>query len=248
MRNIAKPLEIPAELIDEQAQRQFVQILANKKISESDCKIYRKVKLQLLELYEFKCCYCESKLSGTEIEHFRPKSEYYWLVFSWDNILPVCSQCNKNKNKGFFTEFPKIVTDAIITVIQAQNKIHNYNELEKPLLVNPEIDTILDDTLSFEKNGTMKSSNEFDKFSKTIELLKLNRPELLRHRKKMFDELHKKIAGLAIVAREDEITNAQKKIMQELVVDANSVENDYIALRKFLISYYRSLLLNEDLK
>jgi len=238
MRNIVKG-EVPQELIDEKSQIQFEKVLSQKKIQPQDCNIYRTVKDKLTELYKTKCCYCETKISGTEIEHFRPKNDYYWLVYSWDNLLPICSHCNKIKGKKFQTNKPKINSHNIVNVIQAQNLKQEYDIIEEPLLINPETDVITDETFVFEENGLMKSKEE--RFDFTIAQLKLNRPELLKHRKKLFDDLREKEDGL-IWEEEDFVITKCKDIMKQLVKEAYNETNDYISLRKFLISFYRNCL------
>jgi 5-methylcytosine-specific restriction endonuclease McrA len=72
-------------------------------------KVYsdRSVKERLIELFNDKCAYCESKVShiySGDIEHFRPKGKisealiqkpgYYWLATEWDNLLFSCRNCN----------------------------------------------------------------------------------------------------------------------------------------------------------
>lgn len=56
----------------------------------------------LLEMSNAKCCYCECKVGAGEremhIEHFKPKSIYPDLVVAWDNLLPSCPHCNKEKS------------------------------------------------------------------------------------------------------------------------------------------------------
>lgn len=49
-----------------------------------------------------RCMYCEDS-HGTDIEHFRPKSEYPTFAFTWENYLLACSECNSNHKR---TEFP----------------------------------------------------------------------------------------------------------------------------------------------
>ncbi len=73
------------------------------------------VKTALNELFHGKCAYCESKIIGTQptdVEHFRPKGAvkvegklerpgYYWLAADWDNLLPSCIDCNRERNQEF---------------------------------------------------------------------------------------------------------------------------------------------------
>lgn len=66
----------------------------------------------------WKCCFCESKIEDVsygEIEHFRPKAAwrqekesklsrpgYYWLAYTWDNLLWSCKICNGKHKKNLF--------------------------------------------------------------------------------------------------------------------------------------------------
>ena len=59
------------------------------------------VKQRLKILYRGKCAFCEQCIEQFHIEHFRPKSIYYWLAYSWDNLLAVCPTCNQNKGNRF---------------------------------------------------------------------------------------------------------------------------------------------------
>lgn len=57
----------------------------------------RDVQKILKELYHEKCAFCEQKAEVLAVEHFRPKSIYYWLAYSWDNLLLACQKCNSHK-------------------------------------------------------------------------------------------------------------------------------------------------------
>jgi hypothetical protein len=46
-----------------------------------------------------KCAYCESPtdvVAHGDVEHFRPKSIYWWLVYCFDNHLFACQICNQS--------------------------------------------------------------------------------------------------------------------------------------------------------
>lgn len=77
---------------------------------------YRIVSRELWQRQHYKCCYCERKLleSYNDVEHFRPKARadrspgsthtygYWWLAFSWENLLFACPTCNRSgKNDKF---------------------------------------------------------------------------------------------------------------------------------------------------
>jgi uncharacterized protein (TIGR02646 family) len=57
----------------------------------------------LWERQHHKCAYCEAPLrspSNQPTEHFRPKARYWWLAWSWENLLLACSTCNDAAHKG----------------------------------------------------------------------------------------------------------------------------------------------------
>lgn len=77
---------------------------------------YRVVAEELWRRQHFKCCYCESKVrfKFNDVEHYRPKAYadrlpgcnlthgYWWLAYTWGNLIYACSTCNRaNKNARF---------------------------------------------------------------------------------------------------------------------------------------------------
>ena len=76
------------------------------------------IKRKLLEAQHKKCCYCEIKCLASghgDVEHFRPKGSvrqdsnsivekpgYYWLGYTWSNLLISCSLCNTTHKKNLF--------------------------------------------------------------------------------------------------------------------------------------------------
>ena len=53
---------------------------------------HKAVKDKLEEIFNHKCAFCEThdKRAKRDIEHFRPKSIYYWLGYEWTNFLLSC--------------------------------------------------------------------------------------------------------------------------------------------------------------
>jgi len=68
--------------------------------------IWKVAKKQLKAESHDKCAYCEAPVSTVahgDVEHFRPKSVYWWLAYCYDNYLYSCQICNQSY-KG--NEFP----------------------------------------------------------------------------------------------------------------------------------------------
>jgi uncharacterized protein (TIGR02646 family) len=81
------------------------------------------VRQSLWELTAGKCAYCESPLGETgawSVDHFRPTGQavnldgavspdrYWWLAYEWDNLLPACPQCSRNKGTRFPVERQRV--------------------------------------------------------------------------------------------------------------------------------------------
>ena len=52
-----------------------------------------------------KCAYCEAPTDAVahgDVEHFRPKSHYWWLAFCFDNYLYSCQICNQSYKSNHF--------------------------------------------------------------------------------------------------------------------------------------------------
>ena len=55
-------------------------------------------KEQLLKESSNKCAYCETSMLAVafgDVEHYRPKSRYWWLAYVYDNYLASCAICNQ---------------------------------------------------------------------------------------------------------------------------------------------------------
>ncbi|MEI7869868.1 MAG: hypothetical protein WCI11_18430 [Candidatus Methylumidiphilus sp.] len=111
-----------------------------------DSKVYghQTVKQALILMQHGKCCFCESKIlhiAYGDVEHYRPKAGYrqnsedamqkpgyYWLAYSWDNLLLSCERCNRQYKKNLFP------------LLHEQKRAqchHDDIDMEKPLLINP---------------------------------------------------------------------------------------------------------------
>ncbi len=63
-----------------------------------DSSWWKNAKPQLIIESAGKCAYCEAKTTAVtygDVEHFRPKAEWWWLTCCWDNYLFSCQICNQ---------------------------------------------------------------------------------------------------------------------------------------------------------
>lgn len=144
-----------------------------------------------------KCCYCEGRLKTqfNHVEHYRPKGRavrepgcnlrhgYWWLAFTWENLLFSCSSCN-SPGKG--DQFPLLDGSTSLTAEQAPPGG------EMPLLLNPgsninpveHIVFILESVSAQagEPQWRAHARNNSPWGGKTIEVCKLNTQDLLENR------------------------------------------------------------------
>jgi uncharacterized protein (TIGR02646 family) len=66
---------------------------------------WKKMKPALKQNSFDKCAYCEARTSEVahgDVEHFRPKSVYWWLALCVDNYVFSCQLCNQTHKKDHF--------------------------------------------------------------------------------------------------------------------------------------------------
>jgi len=189
------------------------------------------VKDKLYTIYNKKCAYCEKDISDDPkaIEHYRPKDIYYWLAYSWDNLLLSCTRCNSKKG----TKFPTQKKQVIYTKEKFQD-IHSlgnsYDILEQPKMINPEKEDI-QAKLIFKRDGRISSEDERITYN-IEEVYNLNRDELVQNRVNIFNDLNNLITEFFFQEKKD------KKIFNILIDDfisKSKKENIYFAFREFIL-------------
>lgn len=77
--------------------------------------VWKAAKPQLKVETGGKCAYCESPtdtVAHGDVEHFRPKSKYWWLAYCYDNYVYSCQICNQIHKVD---EFPVHATTGVWT-------------------------------------------------------------------------------------------------------------------------------------
>lgn len=74
---------------------------------------WKPAKGQLKRESNGKCAYCDAStdtVAHGDVEHFRPKSLYWWLAYCYDNYLFACQICNQTfKGNNFPVPGPRLV-------------------------------------------------------------------------------------------------------------------------------------------
>ncbi|MEP0265109.1 AAA family ATPase [Dokdonia sp.] len=221
---------------------------SQKKFPISDIELKLKnVKSELLKKTANKCAYCESEFkdSFVTIDHFRPhhaaadidgkisSEHYWWLAFNWNNLYPVCQVCNSNK-KNYFPISKQRAT------VKYYGKGTLFNK-ENPIFIDPEYENP-EEYFYYDQNGIIYTKTERGRI--TIDLLGLNRTELVEARKVvvfeldyLFEDLLKAQKGYnpdGTFFNSSEMQN----IFERLEESFNTNEIPYLGMRRYFIRQY----------
>ncbi|HEX9940245.1 MAG TPA: AAA family ATPase [Longimicrobium sp.] len=147
------------------------------------------VSAAVAELFRGKCAYCETAVTSRDtggVDHFRPRANarddfrsavdpdhYWWLAYEWTNLYLACAVCARNRGTHFPTIGPRAGRRS--------------TEPEAPLLLDPCADNP-QLFLSFSRDGSVAARDLAEtpgtsRAATTIEVLGLNRGDLVRARK-----------------------------------------------------------------
>jgi predicted ATPase len=149
-------------------------------------ELVNEIKSSARQLFKDKCAYCESLIpldtTSGDVDNFRPKNgargfkrefskdHYWWLMYEWNNQYYCCANCNKFKATWFPVEGKRV--KVLTPYLELITK-------EKALLIDPCIDKP-EEHLIFKENGDVDFLSP--KGKTTIEILKLNRSDLILSR------------------------------------------------------------------
>lgn len=180
-----------------------------------DDALYKEQRDLFLKAFHGKCAYCELRLGPGQrkgdVEHFRPKGRvtdidgklvysaarkhigYHWLAYNWHNLLPACLACNRpgtgpgGRTEGKWDRFP--TEDGFwADTVRGVRK-------EKPLLLNPWIDDP-EKHLIFDDTGVVGFKTRRGEV--TIDVLGLNRDDLIDERKEACTRAKEDLRGLLV--------------------------------------------------
>jgi uncharacterized protein (TIGR02646 family) len=209
----------------------------------------KSVQEKLNEIYHYKCAYCERDISDDDkhIEHYRPKSRYYWLAYSWDNLLLCCSRCNKAKGDKFQT-----IHCSMLYGNEPFSEIHilgkQYDIQELPKSINPEREDILDEII-FDRDAKMTSLNK--RLVYTIdELCSLNRNELVEKRIKILNGFIRRVERHYVIYLEKKNYRDYSMFEPDIeeFISKFRRKNEFYAFRYFIIHHIEIFFENRILQ
>ncbi len=143
---------------------------------------------ELRSVFSDKCAFCETQLTDLPDEivlaFFRPtegalqlrgvinRDHYWWLSWEWSNLYLACPVCIREKGQSFPTSKSRAKPDSYDEALR----------LEMPLLLDPCIDDPSQHFL-FDESGKVTHVQGSERGRVTIDLLKLNRDDLIHARR-----------------------------------------------------------------
>jgi hypothetical protein len=190
----------------------------------------------LSEFFRDKCAYCQVEFtrSFAAAEHFRPKGQvqildlngdpvdvflpeapkghpgYFWLAYSWENLVPACTSCNSGEGKNAIfpvdrrhcvlpVKMPAKPDDADQAAYESRTQPGHYylrppeiDELERPLLLNPMFDNPRE-YIRFKPKGFIYS--EYQRGKESIKIYRLDEDKLRGRRQTQEEFLRRKYYG-----------------------------------------------------
>lgn len=151
------------------------------------------VRAALREAFHDKCAYCESPhttAAPLDVEHFRPvagaldsdgtenREHYWWLTYSWENLLLACSDCVRAKGHRFPVIGPRAGRGSLdeTYVLLDPRRGASSSDTDSPSL-----------HLVFLADGLVVSST--DRGTATIDVLALNRATLVAGRRDLAGQI-----------------------------------------------------------
>lgn len=154
-------------------------------------KEYQVVHEALWKAQHYKCCYCECQEQSrrNDVEHYRPKAKakrqpgsadehgYWWLAWTWENLLFSCRNCNQSPAK--LDKFP--LAPGSTPLVARQQPPGQ----EQPLLIDPATESgsahivFVPEASGGATRWRPVPRNGSDRGRYTIKVCQLDRPDLL---------------------------------------------------------------------
>lgn len=233
-------------------------------------KVYKheKIRKELNEIFYGKCAYCETRfihIHPVDIEHYRPKGGfqsargtelvkpgYYWLAADRNNLLPSCIDCNRERSHPLEdNKVQKLGKGNIFPIANESTRAGSHDDdldAEKPLLLHPYFDDP-NDHLDFTIDGIVRAKTqmgiESSKGLTSIEVYGLQRPYLIKERKKLCLSIFAQISRIKLLLEkiekypkdEDFIKNFELEL--KLLLDFTKPCNPYSLMARQIIKEFK---------
>ena len=226
-------------------------------------QVWPKAKAQLRKESFGKCAYCEADtavVAHGDVEHFRPKSGYWWLAYCYDNYTFSCQVCNQvHKGDKFGVNGARLAAPALPAVLPldpvvlaglaaglcpdpvavTDEQVMQLFAVEDADLVHPYLDDperyfawkAIPDTQEVLVVPRMTSARARRVVQAAEDVLGLNREELRRLRWIAYEELE----TLALALQEGNFTDAKKQTLLLRLRRHAGSDRPFAAMKRFYL-------------
>ena len=225
-------------------------------------RVWKSAKDQLKVESGGKCGYCEGKAAHVahgDVEHYRPKSVYWWLAYCYDNFIYSCQICNQTYKGAHFPllgtalappNLPADASDAFLDQLAGtlapdpldSATVQQFGalaagekaEIPDPYFLDPEelFSWRADEVLGeVEIRPRDGSPRAQQAFLAARNFLGLNRDELKRWRWEVYGIAESLAQALQSDALEDELEERIKSRLRRMM----SVEGEFSGMVRFLV-------------
>jgi uncharacterized protein (TIGR02646 family) len=210
----------------------------------------------LESLFFGKCAYCESKyrhLHPVDVEHYRPKGEvvipggrslvpgYHWLAASWDNLLPSCIGCNRQREQEVLGRSGEesVGKGNLFPIADESKRARepDTEDQEEPLLLNP-CRHFPEEHLTFDDDGNVAAVLDLAGTPSrhgeaSIEVLGLRRKNLVEDRKEMAIDVRARIKRIKKLERDIDTYPTDITFKQDLEAEVNTLKTMLEACQEY---------------
>ena len=196
-------------------------------------QIDKELKNYLHAAFHGKCGYCETRIAISDqgnVDRYRPNNGvrdqknyyqdlYWWVTFEWDNLIYSCKECNQYKANYFPVKGTRAKDE--------KDDLKN----EHRMLLNPYEDEP-NQHLSYDSHGNIIPLT--DEGNQTIELLRLDRTDLINRRQN---------AKIEVIQAVESVLDGKNESKLDINYLTKIYESEDLEIE--FLSYKRWVLLNE---
>ncbi len=180
--------------------------------------------------FNHRCAYCEQiidpkspafngryrpKRNAKNLDGTESQDHYYWLTYTWKNLLLLCPDCFSYKYNSFPVKGNRCTIKATGASLKKENA----------LLLNPG-DEDPESSIQYSRDGEMIGTDE--RASMTIEILKLNRIDLLERRRQ---------AGLRYIKNFSDVSSSgyPEDLKKSILEEINGEQETFRGYKRYLL-------------
>jgi len=182
-----------------------------------------RIRTQLLKMSENTCIFCGERIgdSKMDVDHYLPKSQFPYVAYCWENLLPTCKYCNQTLKKDYIPSALK--EKKIVESIISDKFEYDYIYDKQHLLTNIAKDDRLIDPTFDDPEEHLEFNPEFYFYEGKTEIGKITADKLFNRHKEVAEKwegLSRFIKNIVMIIDDDPLA-----IVSSLIIDVAGYEH-----------------------